>query len=102
MSTNLIRSVIVALLVVFCPKVQAERSEGGRIEVPMSAPKFGPKMSALMAKAQQGNATAQYQLAQIYDKGNQWVKKDPGQAIAWYEEAAINGHAGAAKLLGTH
>lgn len=100
MNTYVIRSVLVATLIVFAPKGQAERIEGGRINVPIGvAPKYGPKMSALVAKAQGGDASAQFQLAQIYDNGNAWVKKDKGQAIAWYEEAAMNGHSGAAKLL---
>ncbi|MES2964714.1 MAG: SEL1-like repeat protein [Bdellovibrionota bacterium] len=102
MSSNVIRSVIVILLVVFCPKGQAERSDGGRLQVPMSAPtKQGPKMQALMAKAYEGNASAQFQLAQIYDKGNQWVRRDPAAAIAWYEEAAGNGHTAASRMLKT-
>lgn len=95
MNAHVIRSVLVAMLIVFCPKGQAGRS----LEVPMTVPKFGPKMAALFEKAQEGNATAQFQLAQIYEKGNVWVKADTGQAIAWYEEAAMNGHTGAAKML---
>lgn len=99
MSSNLIRSAVVALLVVFCPKVQAESPEIGRLHVPMTIQKHGPKMQALVAKAEAGNPSAQFQLAQIYEKGNQWVKRDQAAAIAWYEEAAMNGHAQAAKLL---
>ena len=99
MSFNVIRSVVIALFVVFCPKVQAGSPDGGRIVVPMSVQKNGPKMQALMDKALKGSASAQFQLAQIYEKGNQWVKRDPAAAIAWYEEAASQGHVGAAKAL---
>src|SRR5580658_6365962 len=46
---------------------------------------------ALMAKANGGDAAAQVQVAQAYEKGNQ-VKQSYAQAAAWYRKAADQGN----------
>ncbi len=49
--------------------------------------------------AEQGDASAQYQLGLLYDRG--WgVQEDPAVAIMWYRMAARQGHAIAQFTLG--
>ncbi len=53
----------------------------------------------LIPKAEVGNAQAQYQLGQIYEKGLVMEEKAPGQAVQWYRMAAEQGHEGAQQAL---
>ena len=53
---------------------------------------------ALMAKANAGDAAAQMQVAQAYEKGDQ-VKRSYPQAAAWYRKAADQGNVQAEILL---
>jgi TPR repeat protein len=46
---------------------------------------------AVYNRALGGDARAQYQLAELYEKGQGGMKKDLGSAVSWYEEAAHNG-----------
>jgi TPR repeat protein len=50
--------------------------------------------------AEQGDATAQYNLGVLYDKGR-GVPQDYAQARQWWEKAAIQGDANAQLYLGT-
>ena len=52
---------------------------------------FGQDVISLFEKAQDGDAQAQYELANCYLKGN-GVKKDPAKAFTWYKQAAAQGH----------
>ncbi len=49
--------------------------------------------------AEQGNATAQYNLGRMYAKG-EGVSQDKGQAVLWYRKAAEKGYAAAQNSLG--
>ncbi len=49
--------------------------------------------------AEQGHATAQFNLGSIYDKG-QGVPQDYAQAMQWHRRAAEQGHAGGQNNLG--
>ena len=48
--------------------------------------------------AEQGLAEAQYNLGQVYTKGD-GVAKDMIEAVKWYRKAAEQGHEGAKKAL---
>ena len=58
------------------------------------------KTAELLLNAQNGNAEAQYKLAQAYEKGS-GVTKDLTEAMAWYHKAAEQGHAEAQYKLAT-
>lgn len=47
----------------------------------------------------QNNATAQYYLGCIYENGNRGITQDSKNAFYWFEQAAKNGHGGAAFYL---
>jgi len=49
--------------------------------------------------AEQGNAVAQYRLAEIYSRGD-GVAKDENEAFKWYKKAAEHGYPEAQSLLG--
>ena len=53
----------------------------------------------LNRKAEQGDATAQYNLGVLYETGSV-VEEDDIQAAQWYEKAAAQGHAEAQYRLG--
>ena len=55
---------------------------------------FGDDLSQLVAKANAGDAAAQYQLGTMYNTGN-GVQRDPDQAFNWFQNAARQGHVGA-------
>jgi TPR repeat protein len=55
---------------------------------------------ALRKSAEEGDASAQFRLGQLYDEGT-GVPKDYGQAKEWFEKAAKQGHVGAQIDLGT-
>ncbi len=52
-----------------------------------------------MAKAEQGDGEAQYQLARAYQHGR-GVLRDLTEAVRWYQQAATNGHVLAQAELG--
>jgi len=54
---------------------------------------------ALQARAQAGDADAEYQLAEAY-RGGRGVPADPEMAIMWYRRAAGQGHIRASEELG--
>jgi TPR repeat protein len=58
-----------------------------------------PDVEGLRAKAEKGDAEAQYNLGKLYAKGL-GVKEDYKQAAKWYRQAADRGHAGAQVALG--
>ena len=56
------------------------------------------QFAALLAKAQQGDAAAQYEAANCYRNGK-GVEKNPQEAIRWLDLAAAQGHLQAQLLL---
>lgn len=61
-----------------------------------------PETVAIVTRmAEQGEANAQYQLAQLYRTGNA-VEQDDSIAAKWYSLAARQGHASAEANLGAH
>lgn len=56
-------------------------------------------VSTLERKARTGDATAQYRLGRLYERGA-GVKKDVKEAFGWYHLAANNGSAGAMLAIG--
>ena len=54
----------------------------------------------LRKSAEEGDASAQFRLGQLYDEGT-GVSQDYGQAKEWFEKAAKQGHVGAQVNLGT-
>lgn len=53
-------------------------------------PDFMEALKWFARSAAQGNATAQFSLGNLYDKGR-GVARDPAQAFAWYRKAAEQG-----------
>lgn len=66
---------------------------------PVLAAPAGPDIRTLQAKAQTGDAEAQFQLAEAYRFGR-GVTADPETAIMWYRRAAAQGHVRAGEELG--
>ena len=58
-----------------------------------------PEIDALRARAEQGDAEAQYDLGVMYDNGR-GVPQDDAEAVRWYRLAADQGEALAQKDLG--
>jgi TPR repeat protein len=58
-----------------------------------------PDISALQAKAQAGDAEAEFQLGEAY-RGGKGVAADLETAIGWYRKAAAQGHIRASEELG--
>lgn len=58
-----------------------------------------PDLTALQAKAQAGDAEAQFQLGEAYRSGR-GVPADPEAAIMWYRRATAQGHIRASEELG--
>jgi len=58
-----------------------------------------PDLTALQAKAQAGDAEAQFQLGEAYRSGK-GVPADPEAAIMWYRRATAQGHIRASEELG--
>jgi TPR repeat protein len=57
------------------------------------------KISNLFSMAEQGDATAQYNLGKRYENG-EGVEKDGIESVKWFRKAAVQGHADAQKNLG--
>ena len=66
-------------------------AHAGEVRVPIAQ---------LRAKAEQGDAAAQYQLGQAYDHGTE-VKKNVAEAALWYQKSAEQGYAAAENNLGS-
>jgi TPR repeat protein len=60
---------------------------------------FAADVNQLIAKANAGDAAAQYQLGIKYSSGD-GVERDPDQAFAWFQKSARQGYAGAMYNLG--
>src|SRR5205085_917262 len=58
-----------------------------------------PELRTLRAKAEKGDANAQFALAEAYHSGR-GVTADPDMAILWYRRAADQGHVRASEELG--
>ena len=74
-------------------KPAVDRSKNNRAEYEATA-------KALRKSAEEGDASAQYRLGQLYDEGA-GVPQDYRQAKEWFEKAAKQGHVGAQLNLGT-
>ena len=57
------------------------------------------EFNEIKAKAEEGDAEAQFQLGLLYDTGR-GVRQNPAKAIRWYRAAADQGHAAAQNNLG--
>ena len=66
----------------------------------VAAAQTGQDVATLKAKAESGDAKAQYNLGFMYDKGL-GVPQDATQALHWYGKAAEQGHVNAQFHLGT-
>jgi cell division septation protein DedD len=80
------RAVALALLVAF-----------GTLAI--TAVSAAPDIQGLQARAQAGDAEAEYQLGEAYRAGR-GVAPDPETAIMWYRRAAVAGHIRASEELG--
>ena len=54
----------------------------------------------MLQAAEQGNATAQYNLGVMYTNGQEGVRQDYAQAVHWYRKAAEQGDVDAQVNLG--
>jgi TPR repeat protein len=86
---------IVCLTSFGCADIEpaADTSKNNRAEYEATA-------KALRKSAEEGDASAQFRLGQLYDEGT-GVPRDYGQAKVWFEKAAKQGHVGAQINLGT-
>ena len=62
-------------------------------------PSLPADVGAVRARAEAGNAEAQFDLGKLYAKGN-GVPKDDALAVAWFRKAAEQGHARSQGNLG--
>jgi len=91
--TSLIRFIacvltfLVSLSAPFFPALAAQEGENSRI-------------AALRAKAEQGDADAQFELGDAYFQGANGVAKNPSESIKWLRKAADQGNARAQGRLG--
>ena len=67
--------------------------------VAIAAATLAPEIQAAQAKAQAGDAEAQFQLGEAY-RGGKGVTADTETAIMWYRRAAAQGHIRASEELG--
>ncbi len=58
----------------------------------MAFPAVAGTVEDLRAKADRGDAAAQYSLGQMYSNGDEGLPKDPEQAVRWWRLAAEQGH----------
>jgi TPR repeat protein len=79
--------------------VGAARGSAGTPPPTQQKPVGQDDAKAVQQKAQQGDATAQVQLGNMYSNG-QGVPQDLAQAVAWWRKAAEQGHSGAQLSLG--
>jgi TPR repeat protein len=57
-------------------------------------------VSVARTRAESGDAQAQFNLAVLYEQGlRDALPKDQGQALAWYDKAATQGHPEARRVL---
>ena len=86
---------IVCLTSSACADIEpaVDTSENNRAEYEAAA-------KALRKSAEEGDASAQFRLGQLYDEGT-GVPQDHRRAMEWFEKAAKQGHVGAQVNLGT-
>ena len=58
------------------------------------------RMNEWMEQARTGDADAMFKLGQCYYIGKDSVKKDYGEALAWFGKAAAKGHSRALYCMG--
>jgi TPR repeat protein len=63
--------------------------------------KVPSKYMSLLAKAEKGNAQAQYDIATLFNEGKK-VQKDHKEAFQWFKKAADNGHAESQLVTGMY
>ena len=71
----------------------------GQTPKPPTAAELSKTFQETKAKAEKGNALAQYNLGMMYGNGR-GVAKDEVEAVKWYRKAADQGHADAQNNLG--
>ena len=64
------------------------------------APASASDLNDLRSRAEQGDVSAQYELAMAYDTGR-GIRKDLSQAAHWCAKAAEQGHAAAQNCIGS-
>ena len=98
MKKRLLFAVGAALTLCFAPNLRAENTDEKFIaENPVR--KISQEVMQLEKKATDGNAKAQFKLAEMYELGKGGLAKNEAYAVSWYEEAAHNGHRDARKRL---
>ena len=75
-----------------CKPAQAQENLVKQGEDFYEAGEYNKAFGCFTKAADQGNATAQYKLGLMYDKG-QGVQQDYKEAVKWYRKAAEQGHA---------
>jgi TPR repeat protein len=63
--------------------------------------KVPSKYMSLLAKAEKGNAQAQYDIATLFNEGEA-VKEDPQESFQWFKKAADNGHVESQYRIGSY
>ncbi len=96
---TLVLAIVAALLVSCAPDLKREAAEQGDARAQNNLSDLDDSIRALIRKAQQGNADAQYNLGNMYRLG-QGVPKDFTKAVYWLRKAAGQGYANAQYNLG--
>ena len=92
----LLLAALVLTFVCAVPQARAGSDEG---VAAYSAGNFKLASEEFLKAAEQGDATAQFNLGVMYDKG-EGVTRDYAEAVRWYRRAAAQGHARAQFNLG--
>ena len=90
-------ALVVALVVALSGTAHAQ--DFGKAAAAYNAGDYATAVQELRPLAEQGNATAQFNLGLMYRKG-QGVPQDYKEALEWYRKAAEQGDAGAQFILG--
>jgi TPR repeat protein len=85
------KALLAALLLAFCLLCACHRAEQDDLTK--------NTFQEIKAKAERGNARAQYNLGLCYKNG-EGVEKDYVEAVKWFRKAAEQGHAGSQFMLG--
>jgi len=87
---------VVLLLGLFVPAMAQPKEDA---DAALSREDFATAARLYRSLAEQGKASAQHQLAKMYENG-QGVPRSQAEAAKWYRLAAERGHAGAQLYLG--
>jgi TPR repeat protein len=98
MRTKISLATIAALTLLLSPSGHAERVEE-KTEIGTKIGVAHINVREITARANAGNAQAQFSLGLIYEEGRDGNKRDLAYALSWYEEAARNGFKRAAEKI---